>query len=137
MVTDTPHGVRLASQQYLLAIDDSWREQGLLGANDLLPLLQLSGQSLRLLLLFLLLSQQLLALPGSGCQPLLCHSQVEGEKFLAMKEPLHGELCQPKELYQGWVHGALAPLAMLAVQAAEGDGADVLLKGIHIQLAHH
>ncbi len=124
-------------QQYLLAADDSWREQGLLGANNLLPLLELGGQRLRPLLLLLLLSQQLLALPASSRQPLLRRTQVEGEKFLAVEEPLHRELGQLQELDQSRVHGALAPLTTLAVQAAESHRADVLLQGVHVQLAHH
>ena len=137
-VTDNPpESERLVSQQYLLAAEDSWREHRLLGADNLPPLLELGGQRLHLLLLLLLLSQQLLALLAGRHQPLLCRMQIEGEEFLAMEEPLHGELGQPQEFHQSRVHGALAPLASLPVQAAEGHRADVLLQCIHIQLAHH
>lgn len=120
-----------------MAADDPWGEHGLLGANDLLPLLELAGQHLHLLLLLLLLSQQLLALPAAGRHPLLRRVQVEGEKFLAVEEPLHGELGEPQELDKSRVHGALAALTALPVQAAEGDAADVLLEGVHVELAHH
>lgn len=132
-----PEGERLACQRYLLAADDPRREQGLLGTNHLLPLLELRGQRLHLLLLLAVLAQQLLALPVGSCQPLLRSTEVEGEKFLAVEEPLHRELGQLQELHQSRVHRALAPLASLPIQAAEGDRVDVLLKGVHIQLAHH
>ncbi|KAA8579520.1 hypothetical protein FQN60_006613 [Etheostoma spectabile] len=91
----------------------------------------------KLLESLLLLSQQLLAVPVSGRQTLLHRTQVEGEKFLAVEEPLHCELGQLQELDQSWVHRALAPLTSLPVQAAECNTADVLLQGVHIQLAHH
>lgn len=126
-----------AAQWYLLAADDSRCEQGLLGAYNLLPLPQLGSQRLHLLLLLLLLVQQLLALPAGHQHPLLCCSQVEGEKFLAVQEPLHRELSQLQELDQSRVHGVLAPLAPLPIQAAEGHHTDVILKGVHIQLAYH
>lgn len=120
-----------------MAADESWCEHRLLGANNLLPLLELLGESLHLLLLFPLLSQQLLVLPVRCHQSLFGCAHAEGEKLLAVQEPLHRELGQPEELDQGRVHGALAPLASLAVQAAEGDRANVLLEHVHVQLAHH
>lgn len=128
---------RLACQRYLVAADDSWGEQRLLGANNLLSLLELCSQRFHLLLLLLLLNQQLLMLPAGGRQSLLRHTQIEGEKVLAVEEPLHRELSKAQELQQSWVHGGLAPLASLPLQATEGHHADVLLKGIHVQLAHY
>lgn len=120
-----------------MATDDSWREHGLLGADNLLSLLQFSHQHLHLLLLLFLLSQQLITLLACCGQPLLCRTQVEGEKFLTVEEPLYCELGQPQDLDQSRVHWALTSLAPLPVQAAKGHCADVLLKGVHIQLAHH
>lgn len=53
-----------------------------------------------------------------------------------MEEPFYRQLGQAKELDQSQVHGALASLALLRVQAAESDCVDVLLEDIYIQLAH-
>lgn len=132
----TCHERGCGSSPYLLAAGDLWWKQRLLGFNYLPPLLELRGHSLHLLLLLLLFAQQLLALHISGCQPFFCRSQVEAEKVLTMEEPFHRQLGQAKELHQSHVHGALASLALLRVQAAESDGVDVLLEDLDIQLAH-
>lgn len=135
--SNPPGSERLACQHYLVAADEPRREERLLCANELLPLLELGGQLLHLLLLLLLLSQQLLALAAGRRQPLLRRPQAEGEKLLTVQEPLHRELSQAQELDERRVHGALATLASLALEGAEGDGADVVLQGFHVQLAHY
>jgi len=132
-----PPPARLAYQRYLLAADDARRQHGLLGPDDFLPLLELGGERLHRLLPLLLLGEQLLALPAGRRHPLLHRAHAVGEELLTVEEPLHRELRQPQELDQSRVHGALAPLAPLAVQAAEGHAADVLLQGVQVQLAHH
>lgn len=126
-----------ARTRYLVAAEESRGEHGLLGAYHLLPLLELGAERLHLLLLLLLQSQQLLALALRCRHTLLGRAHAQGEELLAVEQPLHCQLGQPEELDQRWVHGALAPLAPLALQAAEGDRADVLLQRVHVQLAHH
>lgn len=128
--------MRVGAAFYLLAAADLWCKQRLLRLDNLPPLLELRGHGLHLLLLLPLVGQQLLSLGVGGRQPFFCRSQIQGEKFLAMEEPLHRQLGQAEELHQRQVHGALAPLALLRVQAAEGDGVDVLLEDIYVQLAH-
>lgn len=132
----TSHERGYWAELYLLAAGEMWWKQRLLGFNNFPPLLELRGHSLHLLLLSLLLSQQLLALHISSCQPFFCRSQIEGEKVLTMEEPFYRQLGQAKELHQSQVHGALASLALLRVQAAESDRVDVLLEDVYIQLAH-
>lgn len=123
--------------RYLVAAEESRGEHGLLGAYHLLPLLQLGAERLHLLLLLPLLGHQLLALALHRRDPLLGRAHTHSEELLAVEQPLHRELRQSEELDQRRLHRALAPLAPLALQAAEGDRADVLLQRVHVQLAHH
>lgn len=124
-------------QPYLMVAAQAGTDHGLLGGDDLLPLLQLLLHALHVFRPFLQLPLQLVPLQARSLESVLGRLQAEGEAFLGVQQVLQGELGQPEELQQHGVHGTLAVGAALVLHVAEGNVGDLLLQNVEVQLAGH